>query len=174
MATAVLSNDEEHPPVADLDWYSGSMDFLESTTESEFVSVLGPSQRRFKIQKDWAIRILTDVYDEETSAREHFELLLAVCGSWINHHRNEIESAWLTHLDGKFWLVVTQAMMEHDQALHDALCKLWLDTGRDPLLADVPFDTRLLPPMSVEGLRTFIDPANVLRYRKEDESTELI
>lgn len=170
MASSQPLSDDQIEESAHLDWYSGFIDVLDEDEPGDVVRVLGPGRERLEIDKSEAIAVLRAVFDDQQSAQQRFDLLLATCGAWIVAHRDRIESAWLTRFDEKFKLVIVQTAEERDAELHQSLSELWLRLGQDRHLRDISFDTLLLPPVSGAGLRTFVNAKFLLQYRAIDRT----
>lgn len=155
--------DSQMDQPADLDWYSGADEILNQEDGVERIEVLGPNRRRLAIEKDWAIKTLLKSYDDERQAEKRLDLLLETLARWISQQMG-IRSAHITHIDGRFKLLVEQEQETYDEALHERLTELWIRVGRDPHLRQINFDTAFVGPMTRDGVRSFVNPEFHLVY----------
>jgi hypothetical protein len=137
----------------ELDWYA----------DKEVVHVTPRNPKRFEIQKDRAIQILQQERESERFGKQ-FGLLLDRLAEWINRYQDKIANAIVTLQDGALAFVVVRTAARYDEQFQDDLAELDLAIANDPDLSLVKLRTLLLPHVTGEALRSFLDSRLVLSY----------
>ncbi len=136
-----------------IDWFAAE----------DTIEVTGQDTRRFKVQKDVAIKVLRAVQDKGR-AFSQIDLLLERIGRWTSERREKLRDIYLTVQDSSFLLVLVQQAARHDDELEEALSELDVEIANDPDFELLKLNAILLPPVTEDALMSFLDPRFLLSY----------
>lgn len=143
----------------ELDWFA----------EADNVRVTPRNQKRFEIQKDWAIKILQVAEEHKSTFRIQLELLLDVLAKWVHGASGEVDIAYLTWHDTSFLFIAVCTSPEFNEDFEDSLSELDFEIANDADLSMIRLHAISLPHVSVESLSSFIDEHFALSYHGHRE-----
>ena len=137
----------------EIDWYE----------EQEVVGVTPRDQQRFEVQKDNAINALRLARQADQAAKQ-LQLLLNTIAEWAQGFQGRWNSLILTVQDGSLLLLVVQHKKVCDWQMGESLAKLDMDIANSHDFHLLTFNAMVLPNVSTESLRAFVDERFLLEY----------
>jgi len=137
-----------------IDWYDAE----------ESVRVLGKDQKRFEIQKDYAIRILQVASDNKERFDKQFSLFMQLVQEWLNDNQSIVSRCVLTIRDSRMLLIAIAVDPEVNDDLEDSMSRLDLAMFRDSALDMIRVNTLVLPDVSSDSLQAFVDDRVLLVF----------
>lgn len=134
-----------------LDWYDD---------ERQVVDVRPRDQQRFSVQRDRAIQYL----HLGNRAESQFELVLTRLAFWLKENMAKVSEGWVTLRDGGILFLVVSRSSRFDDDLEDAAIDLDLELAKDGDLDLVSVNVLVIPPVSDDSKRAFLNDRVALRY----------
>jgi len=128
------------------------------------VRVLGKDQKRFEIQKDYAIRILQVASDNKERFDKQFSLFMQLIQEWLNDNQSIVSRCVLTIRDSRMLLIAIAVDPEVNDDLEDSMSRLDLAMFRDSALDMIRVNTLVLPDVSSDSLQAFVDDRVLLVF----------
>jgi len=127
------------------------------------VVVVPADEDRFALTVEEAVKACR-AYEQASAFRHQFQILLRELADWIGQHRNQVAEAYVTVRDAGLLFLVVKKSPEHDDTLEDQLTELDLAVAQDPNLNLIRLSVLAIPPVSHEGIDSFLAPGFTLQY----------
>lgn len=152
MSTSYITTDSTstNQNVIELDWYEAD----------DVVKVTPRNLRRFQIQKDRAINLLS----KAAGASLQLDFLLDKLGCWCKKNSQKLSRAFLTIRDERFAFIAISISTACDDDLEDSVSELDFELANDSDLDLIKLNAFVLPPTSDEAVTSFLDNRFQLVY----------
>lgn len=129
------------------------------------VVVIPQDGDRFCMRVDQAVLACKVFNDYVDRFRDQVNYLKDVLGRWIDTHTANVDKAFLTLRDGRFYLLLVMKGYEFDDELEDAISDLLLSVSKDPLCNLIEFSAQALPSCDEDCYMSFCTPEWTVEYR---------